>query len=130
MNDKDDGCEDSGEFVHQKVQDIFRELAGSRATQLGRTMATPAAQAMIQEAVSAGREEGIAHDIAFHLTDWGSDAAFIVAVQLYPERFTKEEIEQGVLDFLIHAPNHVAAAAKLADWPITDVFKVGAIDGF
>jgi hypothetical protein len=37
--------------------------------------------------------------------------------------FTKEEIADGVRDFLIHAPNHVAQAAQLIGFPIRDVFK-------
>jgi hypothetical protein len=29
---------------------------------------------------------------------------------------------------LIHAPNHLAAAAKLAGWPVRDVFGVGPLE--
>jgi hypothetical protein len=28
----------------------------------------------------------------------------------------------------VHAPNHVAAAAKLGGWPIADIFEIGALD--
>jgi hypothetical protein len=70
-----------------------------------------------------------ARDVAFHLSDWHADAAFIVALHLFPERFTREEIDEGVRDFLIHAPNHVAAAAALFGFPIQDIFEVGALDG-
>jgi hypothetical protein len=38
---------------------------------------------------------------------------FIAALLLFPERFTAEEIRSGILDFLIHAPDHLTAAAKL-----------------
>jgi hypothetical protein len=57
--------------------------------------------------------------IAFHMADWNSDAAFVVAVHLFPERFTAEEIAAGVRMFLIHAPNHIRAACVLTgnrDW--------------
>ena len=54
-----------------------------------------------------------AHDIAFHMADWNSDAAFVVAVHLFPERFTPEEIAAGVGLFLVHAPNHIRAACGL-----------------
>jgi len=64
------------------------------------------------------------------MTDWNSDAAFITAFLLFPERFTAEEIRRGILDFLIHAPNHLAAAAKQHDYPIQDTFEVGALDGW
>ncbi|MGH2548563.1 MAG: hypothetical protein ACRDHN_04190 [Thermomicrobiales bacterium] len=63
-------------------------------------------------------------DIAFHLTDWAADAAFLVALHLFPERFTAEEIADGIESFLIHAPNHVAAAAVLSGWPPKDIFGV------
>lgn len=64
-----------------------------------------------------------ADEIAFHLTDWSAEAAFLVALHLFPERFTKEEIEEGVLAFLIHAPNHIVAAARLSGHPVEDIFK-------
>ena len=70
----------------------------------------------------------VAHDIAFHLTDCESDAAFIVAVTLSPERFTPDEIRSGVAAFIVHAPNHIAAAAKHGGFPVTDVFGIGALD--
>jgi hypothetical protein len=72
-------------------------------------------------------ELGVQHaaDVGFHLSDWGEDAAFLVAVHLLPERFTVKEIRDGVMAVLIHAPNHIAAAAHLAGWPLRDVFKVG-----
>jgi hypothetical protein len=52
-------------------------------------------------------------DIAFHMADWNSNAAFVVAVHLFPERFTPEEIEAGIGMFLTHAPNHIRAACGL-----------------
>ena len=70
-----------------------------------------------------------AYDLAFHLSDWKADAAFLFALHLAPERFSKEEVKAGITQFLIHAPNHVAAAAKLGGWPSEDVFGIGALDG-
>ena len=54
-----------------------------------------------------------ARDIAFHMCDWNSDAAFVVAAHLFPERFTPEELAAGVGLFLVHAPNHIRAACGL-----------------
>jgi hypothetical protein len=70
-------------------------------------------------------DTGHAADIAFHLSDWAEDAAFLIALHLFPERFTVKEIHEGVVALLIHAPNHIAAAAHLAGWPLRDVFGVG-----
>jgi hypothetical protein len=67
-------------------------------------------------------EEAVARDIAFHLADWDEEARFIVALQLFPDRFTPEEITSGIMGFLIHAPNHIAAAAKLHGCPVQDIF--------
>ncbi len=66
-----------------------------------------------------------ADDIAFHLSDWSSDAAFITALHLWPEQFTADEIRQGVEAIIIHAPNHLAAAAALGGYPVQDVFGLG-----
>jgi hypothetical protein len=70
-----------------------------------------------------------AYDLAFHLSDWRADAAFLLALHLAPDRFSPEEVKEGVTQFLVHAPNHVAAAAKLGGWPVEDVFGIGALDG-
>jgi hypothetical protein len=47
----------------------------------------------------------------------------IVALHLYPERFTPKEIEAGVELFLCHVPNHVIAAARLAGHPVEDSLR-------
>jgi hypothetical protein len=67
-------------------------------------------------------------DIAFHLTDWLSDAAFLVAFALHPERFTDEEVNEGIGLFLCHAPEHAAAAAEAYGYPVCGVFSEGAAD--
>jgi hypothetical protein len=40
-----------------------------------------------------------AHDIAFHLTDWSSDAAFVVAALLFPERFSADQLRETGTSF-------------------------------
>ena len=107
---------------------IFRELVGDRANQL--SDAVSEAQRIARTALAEDFDAQTAEDIAFHMTDWNSDAAFITAFLLFPDRFTAEEIRQGILDFLIHAPNHLAAAAKQHDCPIQDTFEVGALNGW
>jgi hypothetical protein len=70
----------------------------------------------------------IAADVGFHMADWNSDAAFIVAIHLFPERFTKEEIAAGVGMFLTHAPNHIRAACKITGYYVWEDFP-GADEG-
>jgi hypothetical protein len=104
--------------VEDKVAAIFRELAGEKSERLdsGRYLAD--VNSRITAALASGpKEESMMmhHDqIGFHLIDWQAEAAFLVALSLYPERFTDEEIQDGVEAFLIHAPSHVVEAARLA----------------
>jgi len=119
--------DDAHDSVRKKVQAIFTELAGDRARMLEGSTFPAGITSTVTAALSGSdaSEEQILHadQIAFHLTDWNSDAAFIVALHLYPERFTPEEIEAAVDMFLIHVPAHVMAAARLAGHPTEDLFK-------
>jgi hypothetical protein len=104
--------------AREKVAAIFRELAGEKSQRLDGTRYLADVNSRITAAL-AGRTEDeteiLNHDqIGFHLIDWQAEAAFIVALSLFPERFTDEEIRDGVEAFLIHAPSHVVEAARLA----------------
>lgn len=105
----------------EKTQDIFA-LAGERRKNLGSH--AKEVIATIEDAIRSEYGDK-AYDIAFHLSDWNAEAAFIVAVHLYPERFTPEEIRQGVQAVVIHAVNHLAAAGALAGYPVEDIFELG-----
>ena len=84
---------------------------------------------ILEAAISeAGLSPAVATDVAFHMTDWLGDLSAFVALCRDPESHTLEKVNTVLLAFLLHAPNHVAAAAKLyADFPVTDIFHVGAI---
>ena len=106
---------DPTDSVTEKVAAIFRELAGDRAHQLdGSAIATPVRDA-IATALSSDYGGATAEKIALHMSDWNSDAAFIVALHLFPERFTPEEIDAGIGLFLVHAPNHIREACRLTN---------------
>jgi hypothetical protein len=112
---------DANETVDRKVAAIFAELAGERAKRLdGSVIAEPAMSTIALALAEQYGEQ--ANDIAFHLADWNSDAAFVVAVHLFPERFTPEEIAAGVGLFLVHAPNHIRAACELTGQYIWENF--------
>ena len=106
-----------------KAKAILAEAFPCRVDCLDPDVFATATKDAIQTALSAELGEELAAEIAFHMADWNSDAAFILALHLFPERFTTEEIEDGVRDFLIHAPNHVAEAAQLIGCPVSDIFK-------
>ena len=120
-------AEDAYDSVRKKVEAIFKELAGDRAVALDGSKLPAGITSAITTALSgpdAGEKQILhADQIAFHLTDWNSDAAFIVALHLFPERFTPAEIEAAVDMFLIHVPSHVIAAARLAGHPTEDIFS-------
>src|SRR5688572_4951409 len=109
--------------IREKVQAIFSEIAGAdRAKWLCGDVPSRVMD-HIAQAISPGHEPEVAGEIGFHLGDWQSDAAFIVALHLFPERFTPEEIRDGVEAFLIHAPHHIIAAARLAGHSTKDIFR-------
>jgi hypothetical protein len=106
----------------EKVQAIFSEIAGAeRAKWLRGDVPSRVIEQMAQ-AISAEHPPQVAGEIGFHLGDWQGDAAFLVALHLFPERFSPEEIRDGIRAFLIHAPQHIIAAARLAGNSIEDVF--------
>lgn len=66
-------------------------------------------------------------DIAFHLTDWLEDLEAWQEFCANPEAYGAAEVNRLLTDFLVHVPNHLAAASKLLlDIPVTDIFGVGA----
>jgi len=71
----------------------------------------------------------VADDIAFHMTDWLEDLSRFHALCRSPGRFAPRKIEDILMGFLVHVPNHVAAAAKLmVDVSVADIFEVGAVE--
>ena len=86
-------------------------------------------RARIREVIrhEADFPDAVLDDIAFHLTDWLDDLEAYSRFCAEPSSMSDEEISQMLTDFLIHVPNHVAAASKLLTGvPVTDIFKVGA----
>jgi hypothetical protein len=107
--------------VRSKVNKIFTELVGDKAKELDDV--AHSTREVIESVLKKKWGKNKAEDIAFHLCDWNYDAAFLVALHLYPERFTKEEIKAGIDLFIVHAPNHIGAAAFLLENPIMDSFE-------
>lgn len=77
----------------------------------------------------AGLSAEVAGEAAFHLTDWLDDLTAFVEFCKGPDSHTPDQVNTLLLALLHHAPNHVAAAAKLyAGFPVSDVFGVGAVE--
>lgn len=115
--------------ISEKVQSLFRDKVGDAASRLDASIFPDEIRDRIANALSEDFPDGVSQSIAFHLVDWNGDAAFLVALLLWPERFTDEEISKGIYRLVPHAPDHLAAAARLFGQPVTDVFEVGALDG-
>jgi hypothetical protein len=101
------------ETVQRKVLATFRELVGERAQRLDGSVMAQWAMDALTTALSPEYGEARAANIALNMADWNWDAAFIVALHLFPERFTPEEIDAGIGLFLCHAPNHIREACRL-----------------
>jgi hypothetical protein len=99
--------------VRAKVQAIFFELVGSRSDALDKVAKDIIAR--IKAVFSTEYGPDVASTLGMHLSDWKADGAFLVALHLFPERFTDEELEAGIGLFLCHAPNHIRAACKITD---------------
>lgn len=75
----------------------------------------------------AGLSTEFAHDVAFHMTDWLDDFKELLQFYQDPEAPSSEDVSKLLIQFLVHVPNHLAAAAKLyTGFGVTDVFDVGA----
>jgi hypothetical protein len=108
--------------AREKVESIFRELAGPASERLsaGRYLADVNSRitSVLTDGNPSDPELKTKDEAGFHLIDWQADAAFIVALSLFPEKFTDEEIDEGIISFLQHVPEHVVRAAQLLDYPI------------
>ncbi|MCE0523215.1 MAG: hypothetical protein LV480_09930 [Methylacidiphilales bacterium] len=110
-----------------KVIAVFRELVGERVSRLEGSHYPADVNTRITAALTEGgieEKDLLKKDsIGFHLVDWQRNAAFIVALTLFPEKFTNEEIREEVDSFLWHVPAHVLEAARLGGYPTENIFK-------
>ncbi len=114
---------DAHDSVRDKAWKIFHEAFGSRADLFKGGIPAGKANDILGAALAENGDPLVADEIAFHMVDWQTDAAFLVAFLLFPERFTKEELQAATEMFLIHVPAHVVAAGRLAGHDVQDIFK-------
>jgi hypothetical protein len=72
----------------------------------------------IEAALGKSHGSSGAGDIAFHLVEWFEEAAFLVALQLDPKRFSRAEVEASVSDVLSYVLDHIWEAARVAGYPL------------
>jgi hypothetical protein len=88
-----------------------------------------AVQARIREVALREAElpDSVAEGVAFHMTDWLEELGAFSRFCADPSSLSDAEVSELLTNFLVHAPNHVAAAGKLyTGMPVTDVFQIGA----
>lgn len=79
---------------------------------------------------SEGHSKKVAGDVAFHMTDWLHDLHDLLDVLDPHSRPTDAEVTKVLRDFLVHVPEHVAAAAKLyLSRGICDTFGLSVCEG-
>lgn len=110
------------ESVNEKVLSLFAKLVGERARKLDGSVHATEAMNAITLALAEDHGWDKANKIAINMADWNWDAAFVVALHLFPERFTPQEIEAGIGLFLVHAPNHIREACRLTNTYVWDDF--------
>ncbi len=77
----------------------------------------------------AGLSPATARDVAFHLTDGMRELERFMRFCREPDRLDDGALADLLQDFLLHVPEHLAAAARLYTGdPVCDVFGVGAVE--
>jgi len=108
-----------------KYEAIWKRLSPDRHNRIKDLAAQSEIISRIADSLVDIDDEQKRRDIGFHMTDWMYDAAFLLALHLYPEEFTDEEIEAGIGCFLVHAPAHIIAAARQSNNSTEDIFEDG-----
>ena len=61
------------------------------------------------------------------MTDWLNDLEAFHRFCQSPDTLSSEELSDLLTKFLVHVPNHLAAAGKLyTGFPVTDIFNVAS----
>jgi len=100
-------------------------LTNASTARVARAQAEPdrtEAREAIRKALQRVYGNESSRNLAFHLIDWTYDAAFILALAMFPEKFNKKEVTAGIECLLAHVPNHVFAAAKISGDQCTDIW--------
>ena len=70
----------------------------------------------------------VAKQVAFHMTDWLRDLKAFWSFCEQPSQRSDEDLNKMLIEFLVHVPNHLAAAGKLLTGiAVKDTFEVGAL---
>jgi len=104
---------EDGRSALEKVQEIFQSAFGERAARSLSSHNVSHTMHTVIQAFGKELDATRAEELGFHMADWAGDAAFVLAIHVFPERFTPEEIRAGTLSLAAHLPYHVKAIAKV-----------------
>lgn len=122
------GRDDCFRAEFERSQAARRSARAKTSEVLGPTLSALSERALLQRqraarnairaalAKSHGPRE--ARDIAFHLLAWFEEAAFLVALQLDPKRFSEAEVEASVSGVLAEVLDHMWEAARVAGYAL------------
>jgi len=113
---------DAYDSLEKKLKAIYVEIAGDKGKAVTANRIAKNVIARIKAIYSKEYGDRTASTLGMHMSDWHSNAAFIVAMHLFPERFTDEEIKTGIGLFLTHAPNHIRAACQITQQYVWENF--------
>ncbi|MEZ0385798.1 MAG: hypothetical protein ACAI34_01930 [Verrucomicrobium sp.] len=113
---------DPNQAAFDKTAQIFQELCPNhyknlldplrpKSTEIGQELAERVSRVFAER---FGQEK--AREFAIHVTGFPSDTAFLVALFLFPERFTDDEVAAGIRCFGIEASHHAVAIAKMLNY--------------
>jgi len=108
-----------GKALRTKVHLLFRQAFGARAERLLFFDQNCDTSQAVRSAYFRKLRKAKAADLAFHIWDWREEAAFVVALNLFQEKFSPEEIREGILDFACHGPYHANGVSKALDMEIS-----------
>ena len=108
-----------GKALRTKVHLLLRKAFGPKAERLLFFDNSGEAAQAVRAAYHRRIRKEKAVDLAFHLLDWREEGAFVIALNLFPEKFSPEEIREGILGFVCHAPYHVNGVSKALDFDIS-----------
>ena len=91
-----------------KVDEMFKDVVRGSST---RTAPMERVAQVFEKQLGRKKSE----ELGFHLSDWAHDAAFILALNLNPGKFTDEEINAGCREFIVHASYHVENAKRIME---------------
>src|SRR5258706_3821984 len=100
---------------YRKVRETLAPIFGSRVNRLFSPENVAHTMHVVRMAFRSKLKATEAKELGFHMADWGADAAFIVALHLFPKRFTAKEIRDATFSLALHLGYHLKGVIKALD---------------